>query len=196
MKSKKAKVKRQNCRLNVKIFYFLIFTFYFLIFNSGCGYVNKSLIAPEANSIFVETFKNNIDITKETSTRQRYNVNKPFLEIKITNAIIKRFLYDGNMKIVDLDSADLLLQGELVNYLRQPLKYSSAKDIEEYRLNVVVNFTVKDLKTDKILLDQKSITADTTYFVTGNAAKTEDTAIDGLLEDLSRRVVNSIVHRW
>src|SRR3989338_6381615 len=102
--------------------HFVICALVFVI--SGCGYTNKSLIAPGANTIFVETFQNKIDITKEPSTRQRYNVYKPFLETKITDAIINRFLYDGNLNIVDRASADLLLQGELVNYIRQPLKYS------------------------------------------------------------------------
>lgn len=167
-----------------------------LLFILGCGYTNKSLIAFGGNKIFVETFQNKIDITKETSTRQKWNVYKPFLETKITDAIIDRLIYDGNFKVADLESADLLLQGELVNYLRQPLRYSDTKDIEEYRLNVMVNFTLKDLRADKVILEQKNLTADTAYFVTGKSAKTEDLAIDALLEDLARRVVNRLAHRW
>jgi hypothetical protein len=144
----------------------------------------------------VETFKNSIDITKEPSTKYRYNVYKPFLEVKVTNAVIDRLLYDGNLKVVDLESADLLLQGEVVNYLRQPLRYSDAKDILEYRLNIIVNFTLKDLRSDKIVLEDKNLAADTTYFVTGKSAKTEDSALIGLVEDLARRIINRIVDRW
>ena len=167
-----------------------------LITISGCGYTNKSLIAPGANTIFVETFQNKIDITKEPSSRQRYNVYKPFLEIKIADAIINRLLYDGNLNVVDRQSAQFLLQGELTNYIRQPLKYSDAQEIQEYRLSVMVNFTLKDSKSDEIILQQKDLTADTTYFVTGKSAKTEDSAINTLLEDLARRVTNRIIHRW
>jgi outer membrane lipopolysaccharide assembly protein LptE/RlpB len=160
----------------------------------SCGYTNKSLIAPGANSIFVETFKNGIDITKEPSSRQKYNVYKPFLETDVTNAVIDRFLYDGNLKVTDKETADLLLQGEVVNYLRQPLRYSDSKEIEEYRINIMVNFTLKDARTGKVLLQAKDLTADASYFVTGKSQKTEDSAIDVLVEDLARRLVNRIVH--
>ena len=147
-------------------------------------------------AIFVEGFRNKIDISREPSSRHRYNVYKPFLEVKITNAIIDRFLYEADFKVTDLQSADLVLKGELVNFLRQPLKYSDSKEIQEYRLNVMINFTLKDLRTGKILLEEKNLTADTTYFVTGRAATTEDSAIQVLLEDVARRTVNRIAHQW
>jgi len=164
--------------------------------SSGCGYTNKSLIAPDASTIFIETFKNKIDVTKEPSTKQKYNVYKPFIETKVTDAVMNRVLYDGNFKIVDRGSADLLLEGEVINYLRQPVRYSDSKDILEYRLNVIVNFTLKDLRADKVLLDQKNLVADISFFVTGKSAKSEDQALDTLLEDLARRVATRIVSRW
>ena len=180
----------------MKYFICAICLFILVICGFGCGYTNKSLTAPGSDKIFVETFKNKIDITKEPSTGQKYNVYKPFLETKATDAVINRIIYDGNLKVVDEASADLLLQGEVVNFLRQPLRYSDAKDILEYRLNIMVNFTLKDLKANKIVLEQKNLTADTSYFVTGNLAKTEDSALNTLLEDLARRVVSRIVDRW
>jgi len=199
MESQKSKVKRQKYGIRTKTFNFLLVLFpfsFFLLTLSGCGYTNKSLIAPDANTIFVQTFKNSIDITKEASTKQRYAAYKPFIEIKVTGAIINRILYDGNLNILGEPSADLLLQGEVINYLRQPVRYADSKDILEYRLNIIVNFTLKDLRTDKILLEEKNFTADTSYFVSGQLAKSEDKAVEGLLEDLARRVANRIVNRW
>jgi len=173
--------------------YFLLFA---LIVFSGCGYTNKSLIAPDAKTIFVEPFKNSIDITQEASTRRRYVVYKPFLETKLTDAIIDRLVYDGNLRISDRDSADLLLMGEVIDYVRQPVKYSDAKDVLEYRLNLTVEFKVKDQRRNKIILEQKSLTADISYFVTGKDSQTEDSALDALLEDLARRVASRITHQW
>ena len=175
----------------------ILFSFCFLVLIlSGCGYTNKLLLAPGSDKIFVETFKNKIDITKEPSTSQKYNVYKPFLETKATDAVINKIIYDGNFKIVDKDSADLIFEGEVVNFLRQPLRYSDANDILEYRLNIMVDFRLKDARTGKIIMEQKNLTADTSYFLTGASAKTEDSAVDTLFEDLAIRVVSRIVNRW
>ena len=199
MESKKVKVKSKKCKSKIKSFCLLsiLLPFAFLLFTfSGCGYTNKLLLAPGSDKIFVETFKNKIDITKESSASQKYNVYRPFLETKATDAVINKIIYDGNFKVVDKDSADLIFQGEVVNFLRQPLRYSDANDILEYRLNIMVNFTLKDSRTGKIILEQKNLTADASYFLTGNSAKTEDSAVDTLLSDLAKRVVSRIVNRW
>jgi len=197
----KSQIKNPNQSFKSKSLNYLSFKYSFVIWIlifviCGCGYTNKSLIVPGSDKIFVETFKNKIDITKEPSTGHKYNVYKPFLETKATDAVINKIIYDGNFKVVDKNSADLILQGEVVNFLRQPLRYSDANDILEYRLNIMVNFALKDARTGKIIMGQKNLTADTSYFLTGSSAKTEDSAVDTLLSDLARRVVSRIVNRW
>ncbi len=173
-------------------FWFLLYIFCL----SGCGYTCRPLIVTGSRTIFISPFKNSIDIAKEASSRERFKAYKPFVEVKLTDAVTDRFIFDGNLKVTDAQRADLLLEGELVDYIRQPVKYSDSWEVLEYRLNIVVNFSLKDTRQDKVILDQKSLTADTTYFVTGKSAKTEDEAVGALLEDLARRVVNRVVHQW
>lgn len=162
----------------------------------GCGYTTRSLIANQFKTIRVEPFLNKIDITTETDTGSKYKVYRPLLESEITRAVNNRFLFDGNLKPVEEERADLVLKGELVEFRRDPLRYDDNDDVTEYRLNLVVNISLWDTKENKKAWEEKNFTGDTTYFTTGSLSQSEDSAINNAVNDLARRVVERCVEQW
>ena len=174
---------------------FALFLFFIFLIN-GCGYATKSLLPSDQRYIYVEPFVNKINITSETSQTNSYRIYRPLLEADVTKAVVDRFIYDGNLKITNLDKADLVLSGQLINYNRQPLRYLSGDNVEEYRLNVVVNIQVKSTKTDELIWEENNFIGDTTYFTTGSLAKSEDTSITDAVKDLARRIVERTIEGW
>lgn len=172
----------------------IIVSFLFLI--AGCGYSTKSLLPSDQRNIYVEPFVNKIDLTSETTQSSAYRIYRPLLESDITKEVIDRFIYDGNLKITSLDQADLILSGQLINYNRQPLRYSDDDDAEEYRLNIIVNIKLTNAKNDTLSWAENNFIGDTTYFTTGSLAKTEATAIEEALKDLARRIVERTTEGW
>jgi len=169
-----------------------IFLLLMVIELSGCGYTTRSLIPSSFKTIYIATFLNNIKFDEISSDYRTYY---PGLEIKITNALIDRFVYDGNLRVVKEEEADLKLEGELVDYLKQPLRYSESDEIEEYRLSLVVNLVLKD-RENKIVWEEKNFIGDATYRLTGPLAKSESEALNDAIADLARRIVNRTVENW
>lgn len=174
----------------------LVIFLLFLFLISSCGYSTKSLLPSDQRNIYVEPFVNKINVTSETTQASSYRIYRPRLEADVTKAIIDRFIYDGNLKITNLDKADLVLSGQLVDYNRQSLRYSSTDTTEEYRLNIAVNIQLKSAKTNTLLWEENNFIGDTTYFTTGSLAKSEDTAITDGIKDLARRIVERTVEGW
>ncbi|OGX14835.1 MAG: hypothetical protein A2166_06010 [Omnitrophica WOR_2 bacterium RBG_13_41_10] len=162
----------------------------------GCGYTSRSLITNKFQTIYIPQFVNKIDITNENEAATKYKVYKPLLDSDITRAVIDKFLFDGNLKPVKEESADLTLKGELIEFRRDPLRYTSTDDVEEYRINMVVNITLWDNKENKLVWQESSFTGETTYFTTGSAQKSETTAINDAITDLARRIVERTVEQW
>src|SRR3989338_7862579 len=77
---------------------------------SGCGYTTRSLMSPHHKTIYIENFTNKIRITEEQSDVRMYRCYRPGMEIDITKDTVDRFLFDGNLKIVNDKSADLILR--------------------------------------------------------------------------------------
>lgn len=166
----------------------------------GCGYTTGSLLPASIKTIYIKTFTNRIDITAELDETSRYKTYAPYLEVNISKKIIDRFIYDGNLRVVSQENADLMLTGELIDYNRQPLRYDVDDEVEEYRLSLVVRLLLQNLTKKEIMWEETSFIGDTTYFAsatTGSVAKSEETAaLSDAIEDLARRVVERVVEMW
>lgn len=176
----------------------LVFGFFTLSFIglAGCGYTSHSMIYDEYKTIHVEQVRNKIDITADSLAATKYRIYRPMLESSLTQAVIDKYLFDGNLKPVTAGSADLILKTELIEFERVPLKYTADDEVQEYRINLAVDSSLLDAKTDKPLWKEKHFTGDTTYYTSGPLAKTEDEAVNLAITDLARRIVERTVEQW
>jgi len=158
----------------------------------NCGYTVKSALPSGYRSIYVEPFKNSINFTSEGGRR----LYMPLLEVKIRDAIVNRFLFDGNLKVAGRYNSDLILSGELKGYNRSVLRYTDDEDAEEYRVSIIVSLRLMDAETGKVVWEEPSFAGEADYFVSGAFAESEDTAIDNAVVDLARRVVERTIENW
>ncbi len=158
----------------------------------GCGYTTKSVSMGSLKTIHINDFENEITYTTEGGK----NIYIPLLEVDVTNAVINRFLFDGNLKVVDAPDADLILRGKLLSYNRDVLRYTDDEDVWEYRISVVVSLELWNAQEHKVEWSENQFVGDTEYFVSGTLAKSEDAAIADAVLDLSRRIVERTVENW
>lgn len=183
-----------NLRKNNK-FYLYIFAFALLCATSGCGYTTKTMLPDNVKTIHVDTFRNNIDITKEVSAKDKYEVYRPNLEVDLRDAIVNRIFLDGSLKVADKGSSDAVLEGQIMQYRKDPLRYQN-EVVQEYRISIVCDIKLINRKDSKVLFEEENITGDTTYFTTGALLKTETSALNDAMSDLARRIINRIVENW
>jgi len=163
----------------------------------GCGYTSRSCIYPTGTNIAIRPFANKINISDETSEHRRLISYFPLLETKVTNAVVDRFILDGNLKVSRLDNADLILEGEITRYQRDALQYSeNNEDVKEYRVTIFVTISLRDAGTDKIVWQESNFAGDATYYSQGSLAKSETSAVESAISDLSRRIVERVVESW
>ncbi|MBU1912524.1 MAG: hypothetical protein KKB22_03210 [Candidatus Omnitrophica bacterium] len=167
----------------------------FLCTFAGCGYATKTILPDNVKTVHVDTFKNNIDITKEVSAKDKYEVYRPNLEVDLRDVIVNRVFLDGNFKVADKDSADAVLEGQILQYRKDPLRYQN-EVVQEYRISLVCDVKFVNQKDTSILFEEENITGDATYFTTGALQKTEASALSDAMSDLARRIINKIVENW
>lgn len=164
---------------------------------SGCGYTTKSLLPTHIKSVYVENFKNSIDLTAEVSNRRPYRLYKAGLENEITKAVVDRFVFDGNLKVVkNQDEADSVLTGELLEYVKEPLRYNESEEVTEYRVRVAASIKFVDKHDDKVIWQAGSFSGESSQRTEGTLKKSEDTARDEAVSDLARRIVEKIIEVW
>ena len=158
----------------------------------GCGYSASSALPSSLRTIHVEPIKNKINFTDEN----RRNVYFPLMEVNARNAILDRILFDGNLRSAEPADASMILKGDLIGYERQPIRYDENENVEEYRVQVVVNLRLIDNKDNLPIWEENGFVGEATYMQSGPRAKTEATALSEAMLDLGRRVVERIVENW
>ena len=175
--------------------YFFVLSL-FLVAAAGCGYTTSSLLPPELDSIHVDNFINKIDPTSPVSDKKATYFYSPGMETEITRKVIDEFIFDRHLDVKSKKEAVLLLKGELVEMDRYPLSYNKNDDVEEYRVEVIVDIELYDNRSGKVLWKENNFMGRSDYDVVGPNRKTEVEAISSAIKDLAQRIVERTVEAW
>jgi len=170
----------------------LALIFFCLWLGAGCGYQLGAILPNNIRTIYIENFKNSIN--PDSSGSYQF---QPGVEIKVTKEIISRYVFDGNLKIARKDDADAILTGELVDYLKDPIRFAADNEVvEQYRLTLVINMKLLDQRNDEVIFDERGFAGDDLYFTTGPRAQSEASALTDAIADLAKNVVDRTVEGW
>jgi hypothetical protein len=166
------------------------------LFAAGCGYTTRPGLAAHLKTIYVKPFINKIDVTQLSTGDERFPIYRHQMEVDLTKAVLSRFQFTGLLRPAGVDRADCRLEGELVEFRRDPLRYDANQQVEEWRLNVVVNLQFIDQKNDIVMWEEQQFTGDTTYFAVGANVESESSGLDRAITDLAKRIVERSVENW
>gem|GEM_PF-1194493 len=153
---------------------------------SSCGYRFASMggIVPEdARTIAVPAFIN--------------NTAEPYVDVEVTKAVVDEFLADGRLKVVDADTADLVLKGKVTKFEITPSAYSTDNYIQSYTVSIGVNVTVEEVKTHKSIWQETGVGSvfNAGYGVSIGDITATKIAKEAALKNASRDVASTIRSR-
>lgn len=158
----------------------LIITGIFLaIILSGCGYRLGSLLPADLKTVAIPMFIN--------------KTPEPELESMITNGVIQEFISDGTLQIAKYETADTLLIAEIIDYRREPLRFSKKEVTREYRLIIAVRLKFEDLRHNEVICENSRIEGETTFFVGTSLPASERAALPKAIKDLAHNIVAKVV---
>ena len=71
------------------------------------------------------------------------------MESAITSGVVNAFSSGGRVKVVPIDQADAILQGEVVAYSLEGLAFNHNANVQAYRLRLVLNVEFRDVEDDR-----------------------------------------------
>jgi hypothetical protein len=151
----------------------------------GCGYSLQGNLPDHLKSVSVPVFKNRTTEAGAEST--------------ITAAVINAFTTNGRLKVVSLDEADSVLDGEVTGYQVQSLTYDSSLNLRSYRLTVIMNVRFRDLRRTELLWQENGLVEQVSFDVAGQVSDTisrEEGAVKQAALEIGRKIVNRAVDRF
>jgi hypothetical protein len=112
----------------------------------------------------------------------------------VTSALRKMLQQDGTYKLNSSGDADLIVEGEITDFIRTELTYqpSDVATVRDYDLTVVAKFTVRERSSGKIVI-QRRVRGWTSILVGSDLASGERQALPMLAESLARSATSAIV---
>jgi hypothetical protein len=170
-------------------YFFLIL----LLILTGCGYTTGGFTYPE-KEIYIRPVINKISITNESRVNATYTSYPIFLEKTLTNNLISKFNAEGYLKVVSTDTSNLILECEITEYRKEALRYTSTEDVEEQRLRLVVHLILRRGADNPI--KDTTVIGETSYYLSGSLAKSEEAAQVDLIDDTARRIMEAVIEQW
>ena len=129
----KQKTSLMSC-INYCLFRQLICVAFVFVLVSGCGYSQKSLIDRKINTIYISIFENNTFVRG--------------IEFDIAKAVKDEIMSRTSLRIVQKDSADIILTGEIGGSAQAALS-QSRDNIVESSVSISASVTLLDTRTGR-----------------------------------------------
>lgn len=142
---------------------------------SCCGYSTRSLLPEYLQKMYIGLFQN--------------RTLKAGLDELATNAVIEAFRSGSNLRIVDEASADLVLEGTVSSYSRDPHTYTADQTILEYRITVRYSVRCVDKVRNEVFWEG-DVSDWALYDVD------EDQGVREAAQKAAERLVASILTKW
>lgn len=152
---------------------------------AGCGYSTRGSLPDHIKTVAVPIFKN--------------RTLEPGVESAITSGVVNAFSSGGRVKVVPLDEADAILEGEVVSYSLDGLTFDRNANVRAYRLRLVLNVEFRDVRRSAMLWRQEGLSETSDFQVAGQVSDTiarGQGAVQQAAAEIGRKVVNLAVDRF
>ena len=151
----------------------------------GCGYSFRGTLPSHVRTVGVPVFRN--------------RTTQPGVEAIVTRAIVQAFATNGRLRVVRPADADAILEGEVMGYGVGPIAFDQTLNVQEYRLVMTLNLTMRDVRRNTVLFQQSNVTEQADFRVVGSVSTTiaeEETALTLAAGEIARSIVSLAIDRF
>lgn len=153
----------------------------------GCAYsTSAGLLPSHLKTVAIPVFEN------DTS---EYN-----LEQEITDEVIRKFVEDNHLKVVDERSANAVIQGKVTSYRNAVFGISTNQSLaQEYRVTIGVAVSFRDKVKNREVWSEPNLIRTANYYVQDVPGQTAKTELDGRKEAITKiadEILSRTVESW
>jgi len=152
---------------------------------AGCGYTVGGNLPSHVRTVAVPIFRN--------------RTQEPAIESVITSAVVNAFASNGRLKVVPVQQADSLLDGEIIGYAVDSIAFDQSINAQVFRLRVTLNVQFRDLRDNSMLWRQDGLQERADFRVAGQVSRTmvlEESAARQAAVDIGRKIVSLALDRF
>lgn len=153
-----------------------------LLVVSSCGYYFPHVYEGPRRVLYMSSWKN--------------RTNKLNLDMKIYQSLSKWFQKTPSVDLTkERVGADYALSGEILSIDLPTVSWKTVSDATGTKVKLYVRYSLKDLKTGKILWDVNNILYSADYTVQAATSAADDEALSKIIDDMSENIYLGILNK-
>ena len=145
---------------------------------ASCGYYNPYVYSGPDRDLYITTWHN--------------RTNELLLDAKIYQSLTRWYQKSGSIRVTkQKEGAHLILAGEILSIDLPSLSYGAGNDATEVKVLLTVRYILKDLATNKVLLEVGQEIWSEEYKVGATSSESSDNEKEALaiiIDDLSEKI--------
>jgi outer membrane lipopolysaccharide assembly protein LptE/RlpB len=146
----------------------------------GCGYSLRPSLPGNIKTVHIPVLEN--------------RTQEPGIEDFVTQALTQALVTSGVAKIVSgADTADAVLEGQIIEYSLVALAFDSGANVTQYRLQIGLSLTLRERGSSEVVWRQERIGERADFRVAGPVSTTlirEQDAVRRAAVDIARSIVS------
>lgn len=117
---------------------------------AGCAYTSQTTLDPQYQTVHVAPFLNN---------SREYDLQAP-----LTNAVTRKFIQDGRLRVVPKAEADLLIEGVILGYGLQGMTTDEDDEATQFLTVVSAGVRLTNNHTGEIIWQDAEMAGETSFY--------------------------------
>ena len=148
-------------------------------------------------SIQADLYRPGIKTVAVPLWRQGTQVYRRDLEMRLTEALVKRIELDTPYKVTDKSKADTMLEGTIVSVSQRVLSFNPRQGTpRDQQVRIVVDLTWTDLRTGEVLVKRKGLRAAGVYYPAEPLSEGFFQGSADAINRLAQRIVETMERPW
>ena len=151
---------------------------------TGCSYSFFMNAYPHLRNIQIDAFEND---TSEYIIAQNFQ-----------DFLVNQFQRDGRLRITTREP-DSFIEGGILDYRHEIFSYDFAGNVSEYRVTILFNIKMTDLRMQEVMYENKSLMLSEAYSPNStnpNVFTTERQAVDRIFERAFETIIRNTLEAW
>ena len=126
---------------------------------SGCGYTTQSSLDHRYQTVHVSPA---YDDSREIG-----------LQAPLTNALSRKFIHDGRLRVTESDNADLLIELLIQDYQLRGLITDARDEVTQFMMIITASARVTDQHSGEVLWEAPMVSGETSYHTRASGASSD-----------------------
>ena len=114
----------------------------------------------------------------------------------LTDAVIERFLTNGQYRIVDMRQADAVIIGTITNIQEESVAFSEGTTAREVRIWIEVDVRFETTETREVIWEERQLRTFGDYTIDTGSDTDREPAIELAIEKMAEEILNQSISGW